>query len=99
MATYIGWLLHRTVFVLPRVIAIMGLSWVYAILGDAGPVQAFFFGLKAAVLAIVFEAVIRIGKRFIGKCREKGMTNSQCPVSLPTGPHQISRYVIRTRFA
>ena len=71
LATYIGWLMHRTagglaagiLFVLPGMIAIMVLSWLYATLGDVGPVQALFFGLKAAVLAIVLEAVIRIGKR------------------------------------
>jgi len=39
------------------------LSWIYAIFGNVGPVQAMFFGLKAAVLAIVLEAVLRIGRR------------------------------------
>lgn len=71
LAVYIGWLMHRTLggiiagmlFVLPGVVAIMALSWVYAIWGDAGPVEALFFGLKAAVLAIVVQAVIRIGSR------------------------------------
>jgi len=71
LATYIGWLMHRTagglvagtLFVLPGAIAILALSWVYALHGDAAPVEAFFFGLKAAVLAIVFQAVIRIGQR------------------------------------
>ena len=71
LAVYIGWLMHRTaggvaaglLFVLPGVIAIMGLSWIYAIFGDVGPVSAMFFGLKAAVLAIVLHAVVRIGKR------------------------------------
>src|SRR6185369_14145499 len=61
LATYIGWLLHRTaggimaggLFILPGIIAIMGLSYVYAV----------FFGLKAAVLAIVVQAVVRVGKR------------------------------------
>jgi chromate transporter len=71
LATYIGWLMHRTLgclmagglFILPGVIAIMGLSWVYALYGQVGFVAALFFGLKAAVLAIVLEAVMRIGKR------------------------------------
>jgi chromate transporter len=71
LATYIGWLMHRTpgglmaggLFILPGVIAIMGLSWIYALYGNVGFVSALFFGLKAAVLAIVFEAVMRIGKR------------------------------------
>ncbi|MGY6634187.1 MAG: chromate efflux transporter [Alkalilacustris sp.] len=71
LAVYIGWLMHRTLggiiagvlFVLPGVIAIMALSWIYVLYGNVGPVEALFFGLKAAVLAIVVQAVIRIGSR------------------------------------
>jgi chromate transporter len=71
LATYIGWLLHRTVggivagglFILPGVIAIMALSYIYAAYGNVGFVEALFFGLKAAVLAIVIQAVVRLGKR------------------------------------
>jgi len=71
LATYIGWLLHRTLggimagvlFVIPGVIAIMALSYVYAAYGKVPVIVALFFGLKAAVLAIVLEAVFRIGKR------------------------------------
>ncbi|HEX4735936.1 MAG TPA: chromate efflux transporter [Allosphingosinicella sp.] len=71
LATYIGWLLHRTrggviaggLFILPGVICIMALSWIYALFGKVGTVDALFFGLKAAVLAIVLEAVVRIGRR------------------------------------
>ena len=71
LATYIGWLMHRTkggliagtLFILPGFAAIMALSWLYAAFGDAGPVEALFFGLKAAVLAIVLDAVRRIGAR------------------------------------
>jgi len=71
LAVYIGWLMHKTkgglvagiLFVLPGVVAIMALSWIYAIFGNVGSVQALFFGLKAAVLAIVLEAVLRIGRR------------------------------------
>jgi chromate transporter len=71
LCVYIGWLMHRTagglvagtLFVLPGLVAIMALSWIYVIYGAIGEVQALFFGLKAAVLAIVIEAVIRIGKR------------------------------------
>ncbi len=71
LATYIGWLLHRTkggliagaLFVLPGLVAIMALSWLYAAFGRAAPVEALFFGLKAAVLAIVLDAVRRIGTR------------------------------------
>lgn len=73
LATYIGWLMHRTpggggiiaggLFILPGVVAIMGLSYVYAAYGNVPLVVALFFGLKAAVLAIVLEAMFRIGKR------------------------------------
>lgn len=71
LAVYIGWLLHRTrggivagtLFVLPGLIVLGTLSWVYAIFGQVGFVQALFFGLKAAVLAVVLEAVQRVGKR------------------------------------
>ncbi|MDX5362180.1 MAG: chromate efflux transporter [Alphaproteobacteria bacterium] len=71
LAVYIGWLMHRTLggiiagvlFVLPGVVAIMALSWIFALYGNVGPVEALFFGLKAAVLAIVVQAVIRIGSR------------------------------------
>ncbi|MCB1392864.1 chromate efflux transporter [Nitrobacter sp.] len=71
LATYIGWLMHRTVgglvagglFIVPGVVAIMGLSYIYAIYGNVGFVEALFFGLKAAVLAIVMQAVVRVGKR------------------------------------
>jgi chromate transporter len=71
LATYLGWLLHRTkgglvagiFFVLPGLLAIMALSWVYVAFGNVGIVAGLFFGLKAAVLAIVLEAVNRIGRR------------------------------------
>ena len=71
LATYIGWLLHRTagglvaggLFILPGIIAIMALSYIYAAYGNVGFVEALFFGLKAAVLAIVVQAVVRVGKR------------------------------------
>src|SRR4051794_5678334 len=71
LAVYIGWLMHRvrgglvagTLFVVPGIVAIMALSWIYAAYGKVGAVAALFFGLKAAVLAIVLEAVVRIGKR------------------------------------
>jgi chromate transporter len=71
LATYIGWLMHRTrggliaggLFILPGIVAIMALSWIYALFGKVGIVSALFFGLKAAVLAIVFEALVRIGRR------------------------------------
>jgi chromate transporter len=74
LAIYIGWLLHRvkgglvagTLFVLPGAITIMALSWLYVLVGQIAPVAALFFGLKAAVVAIVFQAVVRIGSRALG---------------------------------
>jgi chromate transporter len=71
LATYIGWLMHGTrggvvaggLFIIPGVISIMALSWIYVLFGGIGAVAALFLGLKAAVLAIVLEAVLRIGKR------------------------------------
>jgi chromate transporter len=71
LAIYIGWLLHRVkggilagvLFVLPGLISLSILSVVYAVFGQVGIVQALFFGLKAAVLAVVLEAVVRVGRR------------------------------------
>jgi chromate transporter len=71
LAIYIGWLMHRTaggimagsLFVVPGVISIMALSYVYALYGNVPVVVALFVGLKAAVLAIVIEAIFRIGRR------------------------------------
>src|SRR5207247_1464726 len=65
LATYIGWLMHRTLggimagvlFVIPGIIAIMALSYIYAAYGNVPVIDALFFGLKAAVLAIVIEAL------------------------------------------
>ncbi|HXS15653.1 MAG TPA: chromate efflux transporter [Polyangiaceae bacterium] len=71
LAIYIGWLLHRTLggvaagllFVLPGSAAMLAISIAYVRLRHLPSVEALFFGLKAAVLAIVVEAVLRIGRR------------------------------------
>jgi chromate transporter len=71
LAIYIGWLLNRvkggivagTLFVLPGLIALSILSALYVTFGDVGIVQALFFGLKAAVLAVVLDALVRVGRR------------------------------------
>jgi chromate transporter len=71
LAIYIGWLLHKvrggvvagTLFVLPSAFLLWGLSWGYAAYGKIAWVAAIFFGVKAAVIAIVAEAVIRIGSK------------------------------------
>jgi chromate transporter len=71
LATYIGWLLHRTrggiaagvLFVLPSLLLLMGLSWLYVSYGTQPLVAAVFYGLKPAVTAIVLQAAHRIGTR------------------------------------
>jgi chromate transporter len=71
LATYIGWLMHRTwggvvagaLFVLPSLFILVGLSWVYIAFGDVGWVAGIFYGIKPAVTAIVVQAAHRIGSR------------------------------------
>lgn len=73
LATYIGWLLHRAkggvtaglLFILPGLAVILGLSTIYVLWRDVPLVDGVFFGLQAAVLAIVIEAVQRIAKRAV----------------------------------
>lgn len=71
LATYVGWLMHRTLggiaagvlFILPGFVSILALSLLYAGYRDATLVAGLFFGLKPAVLAVVVQAVIKIGRR------------------------------------
>ena len=71
LAIYIGWLLNGRLggiaagilFVLPAFFLILGLSWTYAVHGDIGWVAAVFYGLEAAVIALVAAAVIRVGSK------------------------------------
>ena len=71
LATYIGWLLHKTrggllagiFFIIPGVVAMLALSVLYVSFHDAAVVTAIFFGVKPAIVAVVIEAVLRIGKR------------------------------------
>ena len=71
LATYIGWLMHRTwggimagaLFVLPSLFILIALSWVYIAHGDVSWVAGLFYGIKPAVTAIVFHAAHRIGSR------------------------------------
>ena len=71
LATYIGWLLHRTrgglmagvLFVLPGFFSILALSILYAGYHDLTIVQGIFYGLKPAVVAVVVEAVVRISRK------------------------------------
>ncbi|MGB3020909.1 MAG: chromate transporter, partial [Methyloceanibacter sp.] len=71
LATYVGWLLHGTLgglaagllFVLPGALVVLALSGVYALFGEVPLVQAGFVGIKAAVLVIVIEALLKVAKR------------------------------------
>ncbi|MGE5259685.1 MAG: chromate transporter [Actinomycetota bacterium] len=71
LATYIGWRLNDTLgglaagllFVLPGAIVVLGLSIAYAYFGQVPIIQAAFVGIKAAVLVIVVEALVRVGRR------------------------------------
>ncbi|RJG13963.1 chromate efflux transporter [Pseudomonas cavernicola] len=71
LATYIGWLMHRTwggviagvLFVLPSLFILIALSWVYIAFGDLPVVAGLFYGIKPAVTAIVVQAAHRIGSR------------------------------------
>ncbi len=71
LATYVGWLLHRTrggivagvLFVLPSVFILWALTFIYVTYGTVPWIAAIFYGLKPAVLAIVIAAVIRIGRK------------------------------------
>ncbi len=71
LATYIGWLMHRTwggivagaLFVLPSLFILIGLSWAYVAFGNVPWVAGLFYGIKPAVAAIVLQAVHRIGSK------------------------------------
>ncbi len=71
LATYIGWLMHRTwggivagtLFVLPSLCILVALSWIYLRFGDVPLIASVFYGLKPAVIALVLHAVHRIGTR------------------------------------
>ncbi|TWI52344.1 chromate transporter [Pseudomonas duriflava] len=71
LATYIGWLMHRSwggviagaLFVLPSLFILIGLSWVYIAFGEVPVVAGLFYGIKPAVTAIVVQAAHRIGSR------------------------------------
>src|SRR6187402_3442165 len=71
LATYIGWLMHRTwggvvagaLFVLPSLLILIALSWIYIEFGNVPLVTGLFYGIKPAVTAIVLQAAYRIGSR------------------------------------
>jgi chromate transporter len=78
LATYIGWMMHRTwggivaggLFVLPSLFILIALSWVYAAFGEVSWVAGLFYGIKPAVAAIVLQAVWRIGSRTLKSPRK-----------------------------
>ena len=71
LATYLGWLLHGTwggivaggLFILPSVFLMLALSWLYALHQESPVAVSIFWGMKAAVLAVVLAAVVRLGRR------------------------------------
>jgi chromate transporter len=73
LAVYVGWLLHGVrgglvagaLFVIPGAVVVFGLSWLYAEHAALPAVAALFYGVKAAVLALVAEALVRIGRRAV----------------------------------
>lgn len=73
LAVYIGWLMHRTwggilagaLFVLPSLLILIGLSWIYVVFGNVPMVAGVLYGIKPAVVAIVLAAAWRIGSRTI----------------------------------
>jgi chromate transporter len=75
LATYLGWLMHRTLggivagllFVLPSLLLLIGLSWVYVVYGQLPAVAGLLYGIKPAVAALVLQAVHRVGSRTLKK--------------------------------
>jgi chromate transporter len=71
LATYIGWLMHRTsgglmaggLFVLPSLFILIGLSWIYMAFGHLPAIAGLFYGIKPAVTALVVHAAWRVGSR------------------------------------
>jgi chromate transporter len=71
LATYIGWMMHRTwgglisggLFVLPSLFILIGLTWIYLVFGNVPLVSGLFYGIKPAVTAVVLFAAWRIGSR------------------------------------
>ena len=74
LATYLGWLMHRSwggvvagvLFVLPSLVLLIGLSWIYMAFGQQSLVSGVFYGIKSAVAAIVLHALHRIAKKSLG---------------------------------
>jgi chromate transporter len=75
LAIYIGWLMHRAwggivagaFFVIPSIFILLALSYTYAVYGNVPSVAGFLYGFKPVVVAIVVEAILKIGKRAINR--------------------------------
>lgn len=75
LATYAGWRLHGTLggliagllFVIPGAVVIMALAMIYSVFGNVPVVEALFYGIKAAVLVIVVEALLRVSKKALSQ--------------------------------
>jgi chromate transporter len=84
LATYVGWLLHGVrgglaaglLFIAPGVVAIMALSTLYAGFHDTSGVQALFYGIKPAVIAVVLLAVLRLGRRTLATRLDVGLAGA-----------------------
>lgn len=71
LATYLGWMLHRTwggivagvLFILPGFMLMVALAWAYVVLGDLAWTQGLLFGMQCATLAIVVQAVLKVGQK------------------------------------
>lgn len=73
LATYVGWLLHRTrgglaagiLFIAPGAVVMLALSWLYVSAADVAAVRGALFGIKCAVVAIVVDALVRVSRRAV----------------------------------
>lgn len=71
LATYLGWLLHRSwggiaagvLFILPSLLLMIGLGWLYMVQGQSDWLEGLFYGIKPAITAVVLHAAWRIGRR------------------------------------
>jgi chromate transporter len=81
LATYIGWLMHRTwggivaggLFVLPSLFILVALSWIYMAFGNVPAIAGVFYGIKPAVTALVLHAAYRIGSRALKNAWLRGL--------------------------
>ncbi len=110
LAIYVGWLLNGlrggliagALFMLPGVVALLGLSAIYVAAGDTTLVTSLLAGLSAAVLAIVAQAVVRVGSRALGhpsrvvwplrRSRPCGSSRFRSPWSSPPPPSSDGRW-------